>query len=115
CGDAVPVPGEIPVYEDPAASLSSLQRLKSIRNLRLLLSSWDEPRRNGEINRAIDGGIGFIERIGGEVAGIIREDRTRDPAEITALVLAKIGLPPTAANPLVVRTILAHMDAVKGK
>ena len=115
CGDAVPVPGEIPIYEDPVASVTSLNRLKNIGNLRLLLSSWDRPRKNGGIDRAIDGGIGCIERIGREVAGIMREDRTLGPAAITARILARIGLPPTAANPLVVRTILAHMNALKGE
>lgn len=114
-GDAVPVPDGIPIYEDPAASLSSLRRLKSIGNLRLLLSSWDEPRRNGEIEPVIDRGIEYIGKIGRETEIIVRKNPTLGAAGVTSRILPEIGLPASAANPLVVRTILAHMKALKLK
>ena len=43
-GDAIPIQGDMPVYDDPVSSVRSLARLRAIPNVRVLLSSWDEPR-----------------------------------------------------------------------
>lgn len=42
-GDAIPVPGELPIYEDVPASVASIKKLKAVKDVRYLLPSWDEP------------------------------------------------------------------------
>ncbi len=109
CGDAVPLPGEIPIYEDAAAALHSLYRLKDLKDLRLLLSSWDVPRREAEVSRAFDEGIEWIEMIGSEIAGMVREQPDMSPREIALVLAGIIGIPETAVNPLMVRTIEGYL------
>jgi len=43
-GDAVPVAGDLPVYDDAVASAKSVKRLRETTGIQYLLSSWDEPR-----------------------------------------------------------------------
>jgi hydroxyacylglutathione hydrolase len=42
-GDAIPLPGEMPVYDDPQASVKSIKRLKAIVGIKVLLAAWDQP------------------------------------------------------------------------
>jgi hydroxyacylglutathione hydrolase len=39
-GDAVPVKGDMPVYDDPVASARSLAKLATLRGLRTIASAW---------------------------------------------------------------------------
>lgn len=43
CRDAVPVYGDLPVYDDAKEPVQSVKKIKSIGGIRVLLSSWDEP------------------------------------------------------------------------
>jgi glyoxylase-like metal-dependent hydrolase (beta-lactamase superfamily II) len=43
CGDAVPVAGDVPIYDDAAASVQSVKRLRGLNGIHILLSSWVNP------------------------------------------------------------------------
>ena len=43
CGDVVPEPGAMPIYDDVAALVGSLRRLSALPNLSALYSSWADP------------------------------------------------------------------------
>jgi hypothetical protein len=43
-GDAIPVAGDLPVYDDAVSSVRSLHRLRGIAGIRILLSACDDPR-----------------------------------------------------------------------
>ncbi len=58
-GDAIPVPGELPIYDDAVASLRSVLRLRGIHGIRILLSAWDEPQKNGDAYLADGSGSGL--------------------------------------------------------
>jgi glyoxylase-like metal-dependent hydrolase (beta-lactamase superfamily II) len=51
-GDAIPVPGELPIYEDVPASVASIKKLKAVPDIRYLLPSWDEPRKEAIVYHA---------------------------------------------------------------
>lgn len=44
-GDAIPVAGDLQVYDDAALSVKSVKSLQGCTGIRVLLSSWDDPRR----------------------------------------------------------------------
>jgi len=44
-GDAIPVAGDLPVYDNAVLSVKSVKRLRGFAGIRVLLSSWDDPRR----------------------------------------------------------------------
>lgn len=107
-GDAVPVPGDIPIYEDAGASRWSLERLRALPGVDVLLSAWDEPRRGDAVPRTLDAARDWLGRIDGAVRGCA-EAIPPDSPEFTTAVLARLGLPAHAANPLVARTFAAHL------
>lgn len=110
-GDAIPVPGNLPVYDNPAESSRSIERLMNIEGIQYLFSSWDEPREGEEVYWAMDDGYAWVEQVSGTVRDMTAAHPGIDPSELTLLVMKEIGLPQEAANPMVIRTIMASSRA----
>jgi glyoxylase-like metal-dependent hydrolase (beta-lactamase superfamily II) len=109
-GDAIPIPGEMPVYDDALAlfSVRSVNKLKTIRGIRVLLSSWDEPRNEGYAYRQMDFALKYLQHIHEVVldsAGVGNPDLM----ELTIKSAAVLGLPPHAVSPLLARTFAANL------
>ncbi|MGC9444192.1 MAG: MBL fold metallo-hydrolase [Candidatus Methanospirareceae archaeon] len=107
-GDAVPRPGDVPIYDDAAASARSIQRLRAHDGIQVLLSAWDEPRIGDEAYQALDDGLHYLHRIHKAVSSVSADNPDLNAQELCARVLDALGLPATSANPLVARTIEAH-------
>jgi hydroxyacylglutathione hydrolase len=107
-GDAIPVPGDLPIYDDPAASLGSIGRLMDIEGIMMLYSSWDEPREGEDVYWAMDDGFAWIQRIQEMVKDLVAKQPTLELPELTRKVLKGVGLPEELANPMVMRTIHGH-------
>jgi hydroxyacylglutathione hydrolase len=108
-GDAIPVPGEMPVYEDVTKSVASIKKLKEIREIKHLLASWDEPRKGDEAYRRMDEGLLYLQQIHEAVRACAEENPGAGPLQLCPCVLKKIGIPPEIANPIVARSIEAHL------
>ena len=52
--DAIPLDGTMPIYDDIESSVRSIQRLKAIEGIEVLLSAWDEPRFGDDAYRIMD-------------------------------------------------------------
>jgi glyoxylase-like metal-dependent hydrolase (beta-lactamase superfamily II) len=107
-GDAIPVAGDLPVYDDAVSSARSLHRLRGIAGIRLLLSAWDEPREMKDAYRQMDRGAEYLQKIHATIrseagAGVA------DLTELTRKTAAALGLPPQAVNPLLARTFAANL------
>lgn len=113
-GDAVPVAGEMPVYEDVTALVASVKRLKRIPDIKHFLASWDDPLQGEEAYRRIDEGLEWIQRIHEAVIKCSGNGFGTEPIELCKRVFAELGLPPQAANPIAARSCAAHM-AVRGQ
>jgi hypothetical protein len=107
-GDAVPVPGDMPVYDDPQISIESVMRLKSLGNIRALVSAWDDARLGEDAQAALSRAIELIERIHVAVRAVSRQMDPSDPLAFCRKVLGVLQLPEALANPLVARTFLGH-------
>jgi hydroxyacylglutathione hydrolase len=108
CGDAVPVAGDIPIYEDAAASVQSLKRLRGLNGIRVLLSSWDEPRTAELAYQQIDKSLDYLRYIHRTVLSSADEG-SDDLMELTKRTAAALGLPPQAVTPLLARTLTANL------
>jgi glyoxylase-like metal-dependent hydrolase (beta-lactamase superfamily II) len=108
-GDAVPRPGEMPIYEDAAASARSIVRLRALAGIRVLLSSWDEPRTGEHAYRAMDEGLAYLQRVHETVITVAGRNPHLNSMEVCTRVLDALGLPATSANPLIARSIEAHL------
>jgi glyoxylase-like metal-dependent hydrolase (beta-lactamase superfamily II) len=107
-GDAVPVSGAIPVYDDVLSSVDSLKRLARIDGIRIMLSSWDNPQEGilayQQLRRALD----WLQQVHTAVLHTAA-DCPADPMELCRRTATVIGLPVEAATPMLARTFSAHL------
>lgn len=108
-GDAIPVPGEMPVYEDVTASVASIKKLKAIPDVRHLLSSWDDPRKGDEVYKRMDDGLHYLQRIHEAVIRCSGKMSGTDMMELSKCALGELGLPPEFANPIVAKSFASHL------
>lgn len=108
-GDAIPVPGEMPVYEDVLASVASIKKLKAIPDVRHLLASWDEPQKGKDICQRMDEGLQYIQRIHDAVIKCSENIPGPKPMELCLRVIEELGMPQDFANPIVARSFMAHL------
>lgn len=111
-GDAVPVSGEMPIYDDAVESAKSVKRLRGIAGIRVLLSSWDEPRTGDAVYLQLDRAQEYLHKIQKTVLAFSLEGIT-DPMELTRKTVSALGLPPAAVNPLVSSTFASNIHNVE--
>lgn len=107
-GDAIPVKGDLPIYDDAVLAARSVQRLRTIPGVRVLLSAWDEPRRDDEAYVQMDRAAEYLRTIHKAVRACAGTG-SPDLMELTGKTAAAIGLPPQAVNPLLARTFAANL------
>jgi len=110
-GDCIPLPGDMPIYEDVIFSAISLKKLGEIKRLEILLSSWDEPRYGNRVYDILEEGIAYLQKIHKTV---LREKASTSDIRILApKVLKRLGLPKTAMNPISFKSVEAHLQAAR--
>ena len=114
-GDAIPVPADLPIYDDPEASLTSIERLMTIDGITMLFPSWDEPKEGEEVYWAMDDGYARIQQVHGIVRDLLADNPGIDLTALTEMVAGEIDLPPGSANPMLMRSVLAHVRALGKK
>jgi glyoxylase-like metal-dependent hydrolase (beta-lactamase superfamily II) len=108
-GDAVPQLGAMPIYEDLAASVASLRALEPFASrAEWLLSSWDDPCPKRDIRERLAAGYAALQSVHDAVRAELACGEANEPLPLTARVVARLGLPPFAKNPLTASTIMAH-------
>lgn len=105
-GDAVPLPGDLPIFDDYHTAVESLLRLEKIE-AEWLLSAWDEPRQGAAVRRVLCESLCWLERIREGVLSIHRAGEDKDPMELCRKTVASLGLPPLAVNPIVAKSFLS--------
>jgi len=108
-GDAVPVPGDLPIYNSYLETKRTLNKLKEI-DFNFLLMSWCDVKDRVEGLKAIEEGLQYLERINSIVHEVSGEEVPENVMNFCAEVVKKLCLPKTAVNPLVVRSLLAHYE-----
>ncbi len=110
--DAVPIAGDMPIFQDILASVRSVQRLASIPEIKFLLAAWDEPRRDSEAYRIMNEGRQYLQRIHSSVLKVVGANPASEelnPMQLCRKVLVDLGLPPIMANPLVAASFQASL------
>ncbi len=109
-GDAVPVPGDLPVYDDVLASVRSIKRLNILDGINVLLSSWDEPREGICAYQRMNEALVYLQKIHDAVIAAAGTG-TPDPMDLCRRTAGVLGLPPQAVTPLLARTFTANLRA----
>jgi len=112
-GDAVPLPGDLPIYENMAECVASMKRLMKYENIEVMLSSWEPPVQGREnIARRMDAGMAWLRRIHETVLKAGKDDG-KDLTALCRQVVVELGLPPFAAMPLVAGAFASSIEAGK--
>lgn len=107
-GDAIPVPGDLPVYDDALASVQSMQWLRQLGGIRVLLPAWQQPSISNDPYCQMDQAIAYLQVIH-EAVLVSIDAGSSDTPDITRRTAMAIGLPPEIVNPLLFRTITANL------
>ena len=107
CGDAVPIPGDMPIYDDFRTSLATLERLRRMESIKLMLEAWQEPRTAG-ITERIAAAQSWLQAVDAAVHQEMKQKLELDAMTLCRKVVTKLGLSPFAANPLVARSLCSH-------
>jgi len=111
-GDAIPLIGDIPIYEDFLSSVESIKKLRSIKDVQLLLASWDDPQRGELAYQRMDDGLRYLETIH-QIVITLAGEGISDPMELCRRALKELGIPHAAGNPLVARSFAANLKIAK--
>lgn len=109
CGDALPLPGDLPIYEDLPALIVSLRRLREMPGLLLLLPAWGEPVSGSCIPDAMDQSLCYVQRIHEMVLRTIEHGVSTNPLEFCKRVLEGLDLTNVPPNSLLAKTFHAHL------
>lgn len=110
-GDLIPRPDSMPIYDDAAALANSLIRIAEIQNLNALYSSWEDPLYGQNAVDAIQAGMRYLIKVHATAMAVFSEFVDSDPMALCKRCVRMLGLPPFAANPLVLRSLLSHEEA----
>ncbi len=110
-GDALPLPDDLPIYDDLATLLISIKKLKKFCDQAdTVLSSWEEPIKGTEnINQRLHDGIAYLERIHHTVVDIHQSSK-KNGMDLCQSVIAELGLPTFAANPLTAKAFMSSLS-----
>ena len=112
CGDVLPEPGTLPIYESVRDTLVSLKRLKALQGVSVLLSAMSRAvSRDEAVVSHIESGEGYMR----EIDGLVREALSEkgddvSPEEAAAFVFERLGLLRAGLIPIVLRSMKAHLD-----
>jgi len=110
-GDAVVVPGRMPIYSDPVVSIRSIQRLKGIIGIKHFLPCHDVPVVNEASYERLDAAIEYIRHIDELVHQVSAKTEGRlDPEVLTREVLVELGIAQTHLAQLAVQTFIGHLN-----
>jgi len=109
-GDAVPISGAVPIYEDVIPSVQSIRKLKEIKGLKVLLTSWDEPYYDDRLYALMDEALQYFQHIHDVVLKEKAVSPTSDVTELSLYILKSLGLPEAALIPIVIRSFEAHLN-----
>lgn len=109
-GDAVLVPGDMPIFDSYQSAVESLIALENFE-LEWLLSAWDRPSQSPEPKVIFTESMDWLKKIYLTVQKVSQIRGTGDHMEICRNVVAELGLPQFAANPLVARSLMSCLIA----
>lgn len=110
-GDAVVVPGRMPIYSDPVVFVRSIQRLKGIEEIKHFLPGHDMPVENEASYERLDAALAYIQHIDDLVHQVSEKAEGRlDPEVLTCRVLAELGIAQSRTAPLAVQTFMGHLN-----
>ena len=110
--DALPLPGDLPIYEEISTSVDSINSLKKIEDLEYLFSSWESPIQGKQcIEERIEESLSYLNRIHAAVISKSSDGGAGELMDLCQEVVNELGMPPFAVNPLVAKAFASSIAA----
>ena len=100
--DALPLPGDLPLYDDIGKSVASIKKLQRLEKIDVVFSSWEEPiQGNSRIQDRMQESLQLLRTVHETACANIEEDQ--DDMQLCERVVKALSLPPFAVNPVMAR------------
>ena len=111
CGDVLPEEGTLPIYEEVSVTYTSLDKIKKIESLDILLSSLSRKISKGkDVIKHIESGKNYLKRIQYLVDRFKKENNESiSVKQLTKQIFRELGLPDAGIIPIVETSISAHL------
>ena len=109
-GDVIFLPGELPIYTSYVKCIESLKKLGREKDIKLLLSAWDNPCLGDCVNEKIEESIHYLEMIDVYISDLSSDFDPADPISFCKKVLLKLNIPEFLANPLLLKSFISHLN-----
>lgn len=110
--DALPLPGDLPLYEDIGDSIASIKTLQALPGVRFVFSSWEEPLEGEtEITGRMEESLQLFYKIHRTVCAQVEPGQS--DVDLCRKVVSALSLPPVAVNPIMTKAFassLKHCD-----
>jgi len=108
-GDAIPIPNDIPNYDNYHQLISSIERIKATKEFNTLISSWADPVfGRDEIFKCIQSGTDYLKKNNSSVTKTYNGSGNTS-IEYCSTVIEDLKLPAIFVNPLVNKAFLSHL------
>lgn len=108
-GDAIPVKGDIPIYDDWTQSLASLEKLENLPFPAFVLPAWDSPKTGEDAEEAFSHGFDVLYDVHQAFCEAKDEVGLADMQAVAASMITKLQLPAQSMNPLFIRSVMSHL------
>ena len=99
-GDTLLLPGSLPIYDNFIDTVASIEKLRKTTNIKVLLSSWDEPCYGEKAYQVMENSIRYLNDINNAISQT-PDAKELEPMDLCRIVVEKLELPPFTVNPLV--------------
>ena len=114
CGDVLPEPGTLPIYESVVDTLASLEKLKALEGVNVLLSAMSRAVSRDEAVFKPHRKRGWLyerDRRTWFREVLAQKGDDVSPQEAAEFVFERLGLPRAGLIPIVLRSMKAHIEA----
>jgi len=102
--DALPLPGDLPLYDDIGESVASIKKLQRLPNIDVVFSSWEDPiQGSARIQDRMRESLQLLRTIHETVCANIEEEQ--NDLQLCEKVVKELSLPPFAVNPVMAKAL----------
>lgn len=112
CGDAIPLSNDVPIFVNWKASIQSLDKIQNLDFISYCCPAWDHIYQKEEFKEVVKQAKTLLNQWKETVEQVEQRTFSSEQEKVKA-ILYEIGLEKQVANPLVVKSIRACIDAKK--
>jgi glyoxylase-like metal-dependent hydrolase (beta-lactamase superfamily II) len=109
-GDAVPVPGQSPIYDDPLAVVRSLHRLRTIAGVTGICPAWQDPVFGDQCRQVLADSLAWVRRVH---AAVYACRDAAGSAQFTSSVASALGIHPDGLNQFSESSFRSHLPVLE--